>query len=94
MSVGMRRLQGRSRLGRRAAFSGWPRVIGCLSEWFGFVSGSRRATAEVPAAQSSPSLVVEQVVVNDPKVEAIVWTPPARPFFEKQRECPQADSNR
>ena len=39
-------------------------------------------------------IVVEQVVVNDPKMEAIVWTPPARPFFEKQRECPQADSNR
>lgn len=39
-------------------------------------------------------IVVEQVVVNDRKVEAIVWTPPARPFFEKQREYPQADSNR
>jgi hypothetical protein len=34
-------------------------------------------------------IVVEQVVVNDLKVEEIVWTPPARPFFEKQRECPQ-----
>jgi hypothetical protein len=33
---------------------------------------------------------VEQVVVNDRTVEAIVWTPPARPFFEKQREYPQA----
>jgi hypothetical protein len=29
------------------------------------------------------------VVVNNRKVEEIVWTPPARPFFEKQRECPQ-----
>jgi DNA invertase Pin-like site-specific DNA recombinase len=38
-------------------------------------------------------IVVEQVVVNDLKVEEIVWTPPARPFFEKQRECPQGDSN-
>jgi hypothetical protein len=38
-------------------------------------------------------IVVEQVVVNDRKVEEIVWTPPARPFFEKQRECPQGDSN-
>jgi len=34
-------------------------------------------------------IVVERVVVNDRNVEDIVWTPPARPFFEKQRECPQ-----
>jgi len=33
--------------------------------------------------------LVEQVVVNDRNVEDIVWTPPARPFFEKQREYPQ-----
>lgn len=33
--------------------------------------------------------MVEAVVVNDRMVEEIVWTPPARPFFEKQRECPQ-----
>jgi DNA invertase Pin-like site-specific DNA recombinase len=39
-------------------------------------------------------IVVEKVVVNDRNVEEIVWTPPARPFFEKQREYPQADSNR
>jgi DNA invertase Pin-like site-specific DNA recombinase len=39
-------------------------------------------------------IVVEQVVVNDRNVEDIVWTPPARPFFEKQQEYPQADSNR
>jgi hypothetical protein len=38
-------------------------------------------------------IVVEQVVVNDRIVEEIVWTPPARPFFEKQREYPQGDSN-
>ena len=38
-------------------------------------------------------IVVEQIVVNDRNVEEIVWTPPARPFFEKQRECPQGDSN-
>jgi ribosomal protein L11 len=37
--------------------------------------------------------VVEAVVVNDRKAEEIVWTPPARPFLEKQRECPQGDSN-
>jgi hypothetical protein len=38
-------------------------------------------------------IVVQQVVVIDRRVETIVWTPPARPFFEKQRECPQGDSN-
>jgi DNA invertase Pin-like site-specific DNA recombinase len=38
-------------------------------------------------------IVVEQVVVNDRNLEEIVWTPPARPFFEKQREYPQGDSN-
>ena len=39
-------------------------------------------------------IVVERVVVRDREVEAIEWTPPARPFFEKrQRECPQGDSN-
>ncbi len=39
-------------------------------------------------------LVVEGVVVNDRRIEAIVWTPPARPFFaeigqKRQRACPQ-----
>ena len=38
-------------------------------------------------------IVVEHVVVNDRNLEEIVWTPPARPFFEKQRVCPQGDSN-
>ena len=39
-------------------------------------------------------IVVERVVVRDRPLEAIVWTPAARPFFEKrQRECPQGDSN-
>jgi DNA invertase Pin-like site-specific DNA recombinase len=39
-------------------------------------------------------IVVERVVVRDSEVEAIDWTPPARPFFEKrQRACPQGDSN-
>jgi hypothetical protein len=27
--------------------------------------------------------------VRDRQLETIDWTPPARPFFEKQRECPQ-----
>jgi hypothetical protein len=38
--------------------------------------------------------LVEQVVVNDREVKEITWTPPARPFFEIQREYPQPDSNR
>jgi len=39
-------------------------------------------------------IVVEQVVVRDRAVEAIKWTPPARPFFAKrQRECPQGGSS-
>jgi hypothetical protein len=39
-------------------------------------------------------IVVAQVVVRDREVQAIDWTPPARPFFaKKQRECPQGDSN-
>ena len=38
-------------------------------------------------------ILVERVVVRDREVETIDWTPPARPFFEKQRECPQGDSN-
>jgi hypothetical protein len=27
-------------------------------------------------------IVIEWIVVDDRQVEAIVWTPPARPFFE------------
>jgi hypothetical protein len=38
-------------------------------------------------------IVIERIVVNDRQLEAIEWTPPMRPFFEKQRECPQGDSN-
>jgi hypothetical protein len=34
-------------------------------------------------------ILVERVVVRDRQLEAIDWTPPARPFFEIQRECPQ-----
>jgi hypothetical protein len=38
-------------------------------------------------------IVIERIVVSDRRVDSIVWTPPARPFFEKQRVCPQGDSN-
>jgi DNA invertase Pin-like site-specific DNA recombinase len=38
-------------------------------------------------------IVVERVVIRDRRLDSITWTPPVRPFFEKQRECPQGDSN-
>ena len=34
-------------------------------------------------------IVVQRVVVRDRQLETITWTPLARPFFERQRECPQ-----
>lgn len=51
-------------------------------------------------AAASPALreelcriVVQRVVVGDRRVETIEWMLPARPFFERQRACPQGDSN-
>jgi hypothetical protein len=38
-------------------------------------------------------IVIDRIVVNDRQVDSIAWTPPVRPFFEKQRVCPQGDSN-
>ena len=38
-------------------------------------------------------IVVQRVVVRDRQLEAIDWMPAARPFFERQREYPQGDSN-
>ena len=38
-------------------------------------------------------IVVDRVVVRDLRIETIEWTPPALPFFERQRACPQGDSN-
>ena len=38
-------------------------------------------------------IVLERVTVRDRQVESIEWTPAARPFFERQRACPQGDSN-
>src|SRR5450759_2346951 len=38
-------------------------------------------------------ILVERVVVRDRQLDTMDWTPPARPFFEKQRACPQGDSN-
>ena len=34
-------------------------------------------------------IVIQRVVVRDRRLEAIEWMPAARPFFERQRECPQ-----
>ena len=33
------------------------------------------------------------LAASDREVEAIEWTPAARPFFKRQRVCPQGDSN-
>ncbi len=50
--------------------------------------------AASPARREELSrIVVQRVVVHDRRLEAIEWTPAARPFFERQRECPQGDSN-
>ena len=38
-------------------------------------------------------IVVERVVVRDRRLSSIEWVPAMRPFFERQRECPQGDSN-
>jgi hypothetical protein len=38
-------------------------------------------------------IVVQRVVVRDRRLDGIEWMPAARPFFERQRECPQGDSN-
>ena len=38
-------------------------------------------------------IVLERVVVRDRQVEEIEWVPPARPFFKRQRACPQGGSS-
>jgi hypothetical protein len=38
-------------------------------------------------------IVIQQVVVADRQLRTIEWVSAARPFFEKQRVCPQGDSN-
>lgn len=50
--------------------------------------------AASPARREELSrIVVQRVVVRDRRLEAIEWTPAARPFFERQRECPQGGSS-
>ncbi len=38
-------------------------------------------------------IVIEQVVIRDRRLDSIIWAPPVRPFFEKQRVCPQGGSS-
>jgi len=38
-------------------------------------------------------IVIDRIVVNDWSVETIAWTPRARPFIERQRECPEGVSS-
>ena len=50
--------------------------------------------AAAPARREELSrIVLQRVIVRDRQLEAIQWTPQVRPFFERQRECPQGDSN-
>jgi hypothetical protein len=50
--------------------------------------------AASPARREELSrIVVQRIVVRGRRLEAIEWTPAVRPFFERQRECPQGDSN-
>ena len=51
------------------------------------------ATAFPARREELCRMIVERVVVRDRSVETIAWTPPARPFFERQRWYPQGDSN-
>jgi hypothetical protein len=50
--------------------------------------------AASPARREELSrIVIQRVVVRDRRLASIEWIPAARPFFERQRECPQGDSN-
>ncbi len=51
------------------------------------------ASASPARREELCQIVVQRVVVRDRTVQSIDWTPPTRAFFEKQRECPQGDSN-
>lgn len=56
------------------------------------------AVASATRREELCRMVVERVVVRDRALEAIEWTPQARPFFARlspgrQREWPQGDSN-
>jgi DNA invertase Pin-like site-specific DNA recombinase len=70
---------------RIVAFDSYRARILALPEAIAVASGARR--------EELCRIVVERVVVRDRQLETIDWTPPARPFFERQRACPQGDSN-
>jgi DNA invertase Pin-like site-specific DNA recombinase len=66
---------------RILAFDAYRARVLALPDAIEAASGARR--------EELCRIVVERVVVRDRQLETIDWTPPARPFFEKQRECPQ-----
>ena len=66
---------------RILAFDAFRARILALPEAITVASGARR--------EELCRIVVERVVVRDRQLESIAWTPPARPFFERQREYPQ-----
>src|SRR5674476_1160201 len=66
---------------RILAFDAYRARVLALPEAIAVASGSRR--------EELCRIVVERVVVRDRQLESIDWTPPARPFFERQRACPQ-----
>ncbi len=70
---------------RIVAFDAYRARILALPDAIAVASGARR--------EELCRIVVERVVVRDRQLESIDWTPPARPFFERQRACPQGDSN-
>jgi hypothetical protein len=72
-------------LGSASAFDAYRARLLALPEAIAVASGARR--------EELCRILVERVVVRNREIAAIDWTPPARPFFEKQREYPQADSN-
>jgi len=66
---------------RILAFDAYRARILALPDAIAAASGTRR--------EELCRIVVERVVVRDRQLETIDWTPPARPFFERQREYPQ-----
>ncbi|MBA2299340.1 MAG: hypothetical protein H0W22_01050, partial [Chloroflexi bacterium] len=70
---------------RIRAFDAYRARVLALPDAIEAASGARR--------EELSRIVVQRVVVRDRRLEAIEWTPAARPFFERQRECPQGDSN-
>ena len=70
---------------RIKAFDAYRARVLALPDAIGAASPARR--------EELCRIVVQRVVVRDRRVETIVWTPPVRPFFERQRKCPQGDSN-